>query len=92
MNATPRQMVDMNDLVAREFRRVHGYFAALELPLWWAAQVRAVIGLQDPYSRMGAAARWAQLTRRQQQDRLVAYLERLPGVVAVTSGSALHGR
>jgi hypothetical protein len=78
MTTQPLSMIDMNTLIARAFFRIHGRDAPLELPLWWASQVRAVITQQDDHDKMRAAAKWSSLTRRQQQDRLLAHLTRMP--------------
>lgn len=84
----PRSMVEMNTLVARAYFRVHGHEAPLALPRWWANQVRAAIALQDDSDVTRASAKWCLLTRRQQQDRLLAHLARIPGITTNPVGTS----
>lgn len=81
MPMQPRSMVEMNSLFMHHFRRVHGRDSALDLPRWAAVQVRYVIALQDPADPMRATSKWTLLTRRQQQDRLLAHLGRMPDAI-----------
>lgn len=74
----PLAMVEMNDLVAREFRRIFLRDSSLELPRWWATRMREVIALQDACDLHRATARWASLTRAEQQCRFLSYLRSLP--------------
>ena len=73
-----RPMVEMNGLVAAQFRRIYGRDSYLELPAWWATQIRKVVALQDPADRNRAIFRWGSLTRAEQQCRLLDYLQALP--------------
>lgn len=72
-----RPMVEMNGLVAAQFRRIYGRDSSLELPCWWATQIRHVVALQDPCP-LRAIFRWGSLTRAEQQCRLLDYLQALP--------------
>ena len=78
-------IVALNERMFTEFRRTTGSTSHHEFALWCAAQVRAVIALEDDVDRMRASAKWAALTRRQQQDRLLAYLTSMPSAETTNS-------
>lgn len=74
-----KSLVEMNDAVFAEFRRLTSCSDTLQFPRWWAEKVREVIRLQVTESRTEsdlhlAASRWGRLTRSDQQARLLMYL------------------
>ena len=75
LETNPRSITEMNDLMASAFRREFGRDAHLELPRWWAAKLREAIKSMDPDNQLTAAWRWGRLSRRQQQDRMLALLQ-----------------
>lgn len=81
-----RSMVEMNDLIAQAFRREHGRDSPLEVPAWWAKQVREVIQAFDPASPIHAGWYWARLSRRQQQDLLLEHVGFLPRLLSTSRG------
>lgn len=73
----------MNDAVFSEYRRITGCSDPLRFPHWWAERVREVVRLQlsEVHTQADlhlASARWARLSRQDQQERLLAYLRGLP--------------
>jgi hypothetical protein len=77
-----KSLVEMNDAVFAEFRRLTRCSDTLQFPRWWAERVREVIRLEVTEIRTQsdlhvAASRWARLTRSDQQSRLLLYLAQL---------------
>lgn len=73
-----RTMVEMNDLISQAFRRAHGRDSHLDVPRWWAAQVREVIRELEPDNTIHAGWLWARLSRRQQQDLVLEHVGTIP--------------
>lgn len=74
---------DLIETVRAEYVRVTGAPADFKLQPWWAARQRELIDLQvddivTEGDRMIASARWGRLTKKEQQERLIAYLKGLP--------------
>ncbi len=86
MAPQPRSMIEMNGLIQRAFRVHHGRDAHLELPRWWAEQVRGAIALLDPTNKIAAGFRWAALSRRQQQDLVLEHVGLLPRLFTTRQG------
>ena len=82
----PRTMVEMNDLIGQAFRRAFGRNSHLDVPRWWAEQVREVIEQLDPENAMRAGYLWARLTRRQQQDLVLEHVGLMPKTLSTPWG------
>lgn len=82
----PRTLVEMNDLIGQAFLRAHGRNSPLEVPRWWADQVREVIRSLDPDNAMRAGWLWARLGRRQQQDLVLEHVGTTPRLLTTRWG------
>ena len=82
----PRSMIEMNGLIQRAFRMHHGRDGPLQLPRWWAEQVREVVKALDPYNTITAGRLWAGLSRRQQQDVVLEHVGIIPKLLTTPRG------
>jgi hypothetical protein len=71
-------LVQMNDSVYAHFQRITGSTDPFLFPRWWADREREVIRMQYEESMVLASSRWENLKRPEQQQRILAYLERMP--------------